>query len=79
MVYRAKSRDQPHPNLFNDSFLSAFLYYKIVFFLIMYDIQQCFIRHPSDSTVLDDAGIEPTTVASTALAVIHSYHSARSH
>ncbi len=29
------------------------------FFLFMYDIQHCFIRRPSDSTVSEDAGIEP--------------------
>jgi hypothetical protein len=31
------------------------------------------------STVLEDAGIEPRTVATLALAVRHSNHSARSH
>jgi hypothetical protein len=49
------------------------------FFLFMYDIQHCFICHPSDSTVSEDAGIEPRTVATTALAVRRSNHSARSH
>jgi hypothetical protein len=29
----------------------------------MYDIQHCFVCHPSDSTVSKDAGIEPRTVA----------------
>jgi hypothetical protein len=29
------------------------------FFLFMYDIQHCFICRPLDSTVLEDAGIEP--------------------
>jgi hypothetical protein len=28
----------------------------------MYDIQHCFICRPSDSTVSEDAGIEPRTV-----------------
>jgi hypothetical protein len=32
------------------------------FFLFMYDIQHCFICRPSDSTVSEDAGIEPRTV-----------------
>jgi hypothetical protein len=41
----------------------------------MFDIQHCFICRPSDSTVSEDAG----TVATTALAVRHSNHSARSH
>jgi hypothetical protein len=49
------------------------------FFLSMYDIQHCFIWRPSDSTVWEDAGIEPRTVATTALAVRGSNHSARSH
>ncbi len=35
-------------------------------FFFMYDIQHCFICRPS---VLEDAGIEPGTVATTALAV----------
>jgi hypothetical protein len=39
------------------------------FFLFMYDIQHCFICRPSDSTVSEDAGIEPRTVATLALAV----------
>jgi hypothetical protein len=35
------------------------------FFVVfcMYFIQHCFIFHPSDSTVSEDAGIEPRTVA----------------
>jgi hypothetical protein len=49
------------------------------FFLFMYDIQHCFICRPSDFTVSEDAGIESRTVATTALAVRRSNHSARSH
>jgi hypothetical protein len=49
------------------------------FFLFMYDIQHCFICRPSDSTVSEDARIEPGTVATTALAVRRSNHSANSH
>ncbi len=49
------------------------------FFLFMYDIHHCFICRPSDSTVSKDAGIEPRTVATTALAVRRSNHSAGSH
>jgi hypothetical protein len=45
----------------------------------MYDIQHCFICRTSDSTVAEDAGIEPRTVATTALAVRRSNQSARSH
>ncbi len=37
------------------------------FFFFLYDIQQCFICHPSDSTVSKDAGIEAKTVAILAL------------
>jgi hypothetical protein len=38
----------------------------------MYCIQHCFICRPSDSTVSEDAGIEPRTVATLALAVRRS-------
>ena len=48
------------------------------FFFFMYDTQHCFICLPSDTTVSEDAGIEPRTVATTALAVRRSNHSARS-
>jgi hypothetical protein len=44
------------------------------FFLFMYDIQHCLIFRPSDSTVSEEAGIEPRTVATTALAVRRSTH-----
>ncbi len=47
------------------------------FFLFMYVIQHCFICRPSDLTVLEDAGIEPRTVATLALTDRRSYHSAR--
>jgi hypothetical protein len=43
-----------------------------------YYIQHCFLCRPSDSTVPTDAGIEPWTVATSALAVRRSNHSARS-
>ncbi len=42
-------------------------------FFYMYCIQHCFICRPSDSTVSEDAGIEPRTVA-TSLAVRCSNH-----
>jgi hypothetical protein len=38
------------------------------FFSSIYCIQHCFICRPSDSTVSEDAGIEPRTVATSALA-----------
>ncbi len=45
------------------------------FFLFsMNSIQHCFICRPSDSTVSEDAGIEPRTVATSALAVRRSNH-----
>jgi hypothetical protein len=44
----------------------------------MYCIQHCFICRPSDSTVSEDAGIESRTVATTALTVRRSNHSAES-
>jgi hypothetical protein len=50
-----------------------------LFFLFMHDIQHCVICHPSDSIVSEDAGTESRTVATTALAVRRSIHSARSH
>ncbi len=40
-----------------------------IFSFFMYDIQHWFICRPSDSTVSEDAGIGPRTVATTALAV----------
>ncbi len=43
-------------------------------FLLSYYIQHCFICRPSDSTVPTDAGIEPRTVATGALAVRRSNH-----
>jgi hypothetical protein len=45
----------------------------------MYCIQHCFICRPSDSTVSEDAEIEPRTVATSAFAVRRSNNSARSH
>ncbi len=41
---------------------------KKKFFFSMYCIQHCFICRPSDSTVSEDAGIQPRTVATSALA-----------
>jgi hypothetical protein len=45
----------------------------------IYYIQHRFVCRPSDSTVSEDAGIETRTVATSALAVRRSNHSARSH
>ncbi len=49
------------------------------FYFFSYYIQHCFICRPSDSTVPTDAGIEPKTVETGALAVRRSKHQARSH
>ncbi len=46
---------------------------------IRYFVQHCFICRPSDSTVSEDAGTEPRTVTTLALATRRSNHSARSH
>ncbi len=45
----------------------------------MYCIQHCFTCRPSDSHVSEDAEIEPKTVATLALTVRRSNHSARYH
>ncbi len=55
-------------------FLGFFL-----FLFFMYVIQHCFICRPSDSTVSEDAGIDPRTVATMALTAGRPNHSARSH
>jgi hypothetical protein len=62
----------------------VFLYFYFIwiyldFFFFMYCIRHCFICRPSDSTVSEDAKIEPMTVATSTLAVRLSNHSARSH
>jgi hypothetical protein len=49
------------------------------FRFVHFFIQHCFICRPSESTVSEDAEIEPRTVATTALAVRHSNPPARSH
>ncbi len=49
------------------------------FFFFLYCIQHCFICRPSDSTLSEDAVIEPRTVATTAMTVRRSNHSAKSH
>ncbi len=70
-------------NLSSQLFLSTYFtkkkgdFFGLIF--SMYCIQHCFICRPSDSTVSEDAGIEPRTVATSALAVRRSNHWARSH
>jgi hypothetical protein len=48
-------------------------------FYFRYVIQHCFIFRPSDSTLSEDAAIEPRTVATLALTARRSNHSAKSH
>jgi hypothetical protein len=57
-------------------FLFCFLKYFFggFFSFCSYNIQHCFICRPSDSTVPTDAGIEPRTIATGALAVRRSNH-----
>ncbi len=38
-------------------------YFLEFYFYVLYDIQHCFICRPSDSTVSEDAEVEPRTVA----------------
>jgi hypothetical protein len=45
-------------------------------YFFIYDIQHCFICRPSDTTVSEDAGTEARTVATAALAVRRSNHTA---
>ncbi len=63
-------------SVFNSNFLKGGFF---GFFLFMYDFRHCFICRPSDTTVSEDAGIEPRTVVTTVLAVRRSNHSARYH
>jgi hypothetical protein len=58
----------------NGSFYSWSFFGEVHF--LQYFIQHGFICRPSDSTALEDAGIEPRTVATSALAVRQSNHSA---
>ncbi len=50
-----------------------------IYFYVGYIIQHCFICRPSDFTVSEDAGIEPRTVTTLALAARRSNHLAGSH
>ncbi len=57
------------PFRFVDTEISLFSKGDFWGFLSVNFIQQFFIRRPSDSTVSEDAGIEPRTVAALALAI----------
>jgi hypothetical protein len=58
---------------FSDEYL-FFYSFGGIFNFFSYNIQHCFICRPSDFTVPTDAGIEPRTVATVALAVRRSNH-----
>jgi hypothetical protein len=62
--------------LFDKNIPNTIFYYFLggFFLFFSYYIQHCFICRPSDSTVPTDAGIEPRTVATCALAVRRSNH-----
>ncbi len=56
-----------------------FLLKRDFVFVCMYLIQHCFICRPSDSSVSENAGMEPRSIVTLPLAVKRSNHSARSH
>ncbi len=65
-------------------FVNAYTHYRLkkgIFldFFNMYFIQHCFICSSSDSIVSEGDGIKPRTVATSALTVKRSNHSARPH
>jgi hypothetical protein len=62
----------------NKFFLISWFHKTIQIFLRMYFSQHCFICRPSDYTVSEGTGIEPKTVATSALTARRSNHSARS-
>jgi hypothetical protein len=66
-----KKAHQVTPFSMSYLFIYLFIFLRIFF---PYYIQHCFIFRPSDSTVPTDAGIEPGTVATGALAVRRSNH-----
>ncbi len=65
---------QPLPSEFPYIFFVKIFFGGIFSLFFPYVIQHCFICRPSDSTVPTDAGIEPRTVATGALAVRRSKH-----
>ncbi len=50
-----------------------------VFWILYILMQHCFICHPSDFSVSEDAEIEPRAAATVTLAVKRSHHSAICH
>ncbi len=54
------------------------LFLNRFYLILLYFVLHCFICRPSDSTVLEDAGIEHRTAAILSLTFRRSKHSARS-
>ncbi len=65
---------QLRPRIRPQDLVEFFFFGGGTFLFFSYYIQHCFIFRPSDSTVPTDAGIEPRTVATSALAVRRSNH-----
>jgi hypothetical protein len=78
-TYRYQSVRLLHFKIGLHMFFFLNIFWEDFFSFVPYNIQHCFICRPSDSTVPTDAGIEPRTVATGALAVRRSNHWARSH
>ncbi len=67
-------RGQSYVSRLPKYFFFFLIFFGGIFSFCSYNIQHCFICRPSDSTVPTDAGIEPRTVATSALAVRRSNH-----
>jgi hypothetical protein len=57
----------------------SYIGFFLEFFLFMFVIQHWFTCRPSDSTVSEEAGIEPRTVTTLVLTARRSNHSAKSY
>jgi hypothetical protein len=76
-LWRIETKSFIFPDEWATKFCECFFFKYFLgdfFFFCSYNIQHCFICRPSDSTVPTDAGIEPRTVATCALAVRRSNH-----
>jgi hypothetical protein len=76
--YMGPTPSRPLPTTADPAAMAHFPNWGI-FGFFQYFIQHCFICRPSDSSVSEDAGSEPRTVVTSALAVRRSNHSDRSH
>jgi hypothetical protein len=77
VIFMGMGEDDEKPEKSGSFLKKGDLVWDFLFFT--YYIQHCFICRPSDSTLPTDAGIEPRTVATGALAVRRSNHYVRSH